>query len=185
MEEITDTPSLDFLKTTDSKVPIPDPSFLRKISYNQGTRKPDKELDKHERAYDAYCRWSALPRDEREPKTAQVFERKWGLPRNYTAYFKQREGYQEKRLAYFWDWMMDKFPDVVYEMYNRAVNKGSSVDARAFAELIAKHMDIDKPKQVIQPFLLIGVPQDKVDALFTPRGYEKVTDILPGEEVKK
>jgi hypothetical protein len=181
------SPKLEFLKIeSDSTIPIPDPSFLTK-AYKKSSdieRKEHKELTKYEREYDAFCRWNALPDDERNPKTIVAFEKKWKIPKGYTAYFRNRDDYRERQLRYFWDWMMEKWPNVVQSIYRGAV-KGSSAQAKTFAELIAKHTDLDKPQTTIQNLTLIGVPQDRINALAVPQGYEKVDKILPGEEVKK
>lgn len=194
MDKIPDMSSLDFLKnptqtsldgtSSITNIPIPSPEFLR---HEYAIKKsPDSTLIKHERAYEAFCRWSSLPKELRKPKTAKSFEEKWSLPRSYTEKFTQREDFRNKRLTYFWDWMMDNFPDVVYSMYKRAVSggKSSAADAKAFAELISKHLDIERPQTLIQPIALIGVPQEKIEKLFIPKGYEKTEGIIPGEVVK-
>lgn len=175
-------PKLDFLNFNDNKIPIPSPDFLRdsysKLPKKVGSEEKPKELTKHEKAYDAFCHWSAIPQDERKPTTIRAFERKWKVPDGYSSAFRQREDFHERRTRYFWEWMMDKFPDVVQAIYKGAV-KGNSAQAKTFAELVAKRIDTDKPKRVIQPFMVIGVPQEKVDKLFVAEGYEDIRDIVP------
>lgn len=173
---------LSFLKVSesDTMIPIPSPDFIKKVYKDQATQK-DTGLGRpfeKEREYDAFCKWIALPKDLRKPKKLYQFEDHWGMPRGYSERFKEREDFQRRRLQYFWEWMMDLFPDVVYAIYKRAT-KNSSVDARAFAEIILKKIDIEKPRVTISPMVLMGVPQDKIDALFVPKDYSNVQDIVP------
>lgn len=173
---------LSFLKVkdADTKIPIPSPDYLKKIFKDQGSRKDDgrgRPFEK-EREYDAFCKWLALPKELRKPKTVAQFEDKWGLSRSYTEHFKEKEDFQQRRLQYFWEWMMDLFPDVVYAIYKRAI-KNSSVDSRAFAEIILKKLDVEKPRINVSPMMIMGVPQEKIDALFIPKEYESVKEILP------
>lgn len=172
---------LSFLKPPDKEtnIPIPSPDFLRKI-YKKPTEggQGTGELVKYEREYDAYCHWAALPHEVRKPKNQQLFEKKWNLPKNYLAKFHQREGFQEKRLGYFWEWMMDKFPNVVYAIYQRAMGK-SSKDANIFVDLISKYISPERPRVQVSPMILVGVPQEKIDKLFIPEGYENIQDITP------
>ncbi len=173
---------LSFLKVKeeDTRIPIPSPDFIKKVYKDQASQK-DTGLGRpfeKEKEYDAFCKWIALPKDLRKPKKLGQFEDKWGLPRSYTEYFKEREDFQQRRLQYFWEWMMDLFPDVVYAIYKRAT-KNSSVDARAFAEIILKKLDVEKPRVQISPMVLMGVPQDKIDNLFVPKDYSDVKEIMP------
>ena len=163
-------------ETKENKIPIPSTDFLRKVY--KPREKENRDLVKYEREYDAYCRWAALPHDVRKPKRQEHFEKKWHLPKTYTAVFQRREDFQEKRLRYFWEWMMDKFPDVVYAVYQRALGK-SSKDANIFVDLISKYINPERPKVSISPMVLVGVPQEKIDNLFVPKGYEKLEDITP------
>ena len=148
-----DLPQLDFLQLgSETKIPVPTVSHLEK------TYKPkriEKEADgimtKHERAYDAFCRWSSLPHEIRSPKTLQQFEKKWKIPIGYTRNFRDRDEYRQKQLTYFWEWVLDHFPNVVYATYRGAL-KGSSAQSKIFTELVAKHLDIEKPVEKIQPF---------------------------------
>lgn len=153
------------------KIPIPNPSYLLKESKLAG-RKEDQTLTKYAKEYEDFCEWSSRPKELRKPKTAVEWERKNLLPKGYSQFFKQREDYSNKRLQYFWDWMMDLYPDVVYAVYQRASNaKGSDKAAGIFIDLLSKKMNLDKPKMQIQPMVLMGVPQDKIDALFVPKDY--------------
>ena len=157
-----------------SKFPFPDKKFFEAPS------KRNKKLvkqKKHKAAYDAYIRWSATPKELREPKTAVEFEKVWKLPKNYTtSNFVKRPDFYEKKMKYFWDWVMDKFPDVVHAVYRRAI-QNSTADARIFADLVAKRMENLAPKKErMTPFVMVGVPQEKINALFTPEDYEEVQD---------
>lgn len=132
-----------------------------------------RTMEKHEDAFKAFCRWAAQPEELRFPKTYKDFEIKWRLPKNYTHKWKEREDFQALRLKYFWNWMFDRFPDVVYAMYKRAI-RSSSADARVFAELVGKKLETDKPVAQINPFVLVGVSQEKIDNLFVPKKYDEV-----------
>ena len=175
--------SLDLLSKAQNLegLSIPDPSYLGKVYGGKLGEGKDGKLEKYEKEYDKYCQWSALPKELREPKTQDKFEKKWKIPKSYSYTFRKRKDFQNRRLAYFWDWMMDSFPDVVYAMYKRAIDK-SSVDARAFAELISKHIDVERPAQIIQSLAIIGVPQEKIDRLFIPKTFENIKGIIPIDE---
>lgn len=161
----------------DSKIPIPDVRYLTKANSNTG-KVENKPLLKYAKEYEQFCEWSALPKDLRKPKTAMEWERKHLLPKGYSNYFKSREDYMNKRLTYFWNWMMDLYPDVVYAVYQRASHaKGSDKAAGIFIDLLSKKMNLDKPKVQVQPMVLMGVAQDKIDALFVPKGYQEAIDI--------
>lgn len=167
---------LTFLKDKENKIPIPDPSYLKK-SNNSAT--PVKET-KYEREYDAFCRWSALPKDQRKPRKLKDFEKKWKIPQNYTEKFRLREDFEDRRLKYFWEWMMDRFPDVVQNIY-KASDKNMKA-SQIFVDLIAKHIKIEKPPVNVPNMMLVGVPQEKIDSLFVPKGYENVEDITPNAD---
>ena len=179
-DEITIPAELEeFKKEVKDNLPVPFPDYLRKQYAVSETRHSESEYKgKYEKEYNAFCKWAALPTDLRKPKTSTAFEIKWRLPRTYTEFFRDRPDFQEKRLRYFWDWMMDKFPDVVYAIYKRAVSK-SSTDARVLAELMGKHLEVHKPKVNVAPMILVGVPQERINNLFVPKGFENVKDITP------
>ena len=160
-------------KKIDVKIPIPNPAYLLKESKLAGKR-DDRPLAKYTKEYDEFCRWSALPKDLRNPKTALLWEKKNMMPRGYTQYFKQREDFTNNRLTFFWEWMMDVYPDVVYAVYQRATNKtkGSDKAAGIFIELLSRKMNLDKPKVQVQPMILMGIEQAKIDAIFMPKDYD-------------
>lgn len=163
------------------RLPIPDPSYLRKVY----SGKREGQLTKYEKEYEKYCQWSALPKRERNPKTAVSFERKWKIPKGYSLIFRERKDYENKRRMYFWRWMDDIFPEVIDVLYLQATEKGNTNAAKFFAEFMGKHIEVEKPAQIIQPLAIIGVPQDKIERLFTPKGYEDTKGIIPiDEEVK-
>lgn len=167
-------------KKVDTKIPIPNPSYLMKESKAVGQR-DSQPLVKYGKEYEKFCQWAALPKDLRKPKTAIEWEKKNLMPKGYTQFFKQREDYRNKTLTYFWEWMMDVYPDVVYSVYQESVNKKNMKAAQIFVDLLSKKMNLDKPKVQVQPMVLMGVPQEKIDALFVPKDYDK---IIPGETVK-
>lgn len=157
------------------RLPIPIPDFLQ-LGKKFDTRLRRRKKIKHKSAYEAFCRWAALPQEVRKPATQSEFERIWKLPKGYISVkWKVREDFQAKRLKHFWNWMFDKFPDVVYSIYKRAV-RNSSADARVFVEIIGKKLETDRPKSPVSPFFMIGVPQEKLDALFTPKEYDKAAE---------
>ena len=168
----------------DTKIPIPSPEYLKKMSNPASSHpgKSDPKLIKYQKEYEAYCRWAALPRTERKPKTAVEFERKNFLPKGYTNFFRGRDDFNDKRLTYFWEWMIDLYPDVVHAVYKRAVDKGGSRDAQIFIELLSKKMKLDVPRLQVAPMVLMGVPQEKIDALFVPKGYDG--EVIPGQVMK-
>lgn len=167
------------VKEVDTKIPIPNPSYLMKESKLANT-KGTQPLLKWRKEYEDFCHWSAMPKELRKPKTAQEWERKKQVPKGYTHYFKTREDYRQKVLTHFWDWMMDMYPDVVYAVYQRATNKGGSDKAAGiFIDLLSKKMNLDKPKVSVQPMVLMGVDQSKIDKLFTPKSYDDPM-LIPG-----
>lgn len=160
----------------ETKIPIPSPDFLKKPHKITSSATP---LTKYAKEFEKFCEWSALPKELRKPPDAKGFERKYMLPKGYTNYFKGREDYRDKTLTYFWEWMMDLYPEVVHATYKRAIAKSDKA-ATLFIELMNKHMNLDKPKVQVQPMILMGVPSEKIDALFTPKGYTEA--IIPGEK---
>lgn len=80
---------------------------------------------------------------------------------------------------------MDMLPDVVESQYKLAMKNGNTAAAKFFADLISKNEVLDAPVQKVQPFVLVGVPQDKIDQLFVPRGYEKADKLIPEGEVEE
>jgi len=176
LEKFDDFESADITPENITKIPIPDVSYLIKQNSNVG-RSESKPLTKYAKEFDKFCEWSALPKDLRKPKTAMEWERRNLMPKGYTNYFKSREDYMNKRLTYFWNWMMDLYPDVVYAVYQRASHaKGSDKAAGIFIDLLSKKMNLDKPQVQIQPMVLLGVPQERIDALFVPKGYQEAID---------
>lgn len=166
---------------TKEPLEIPDPLHLAvpKKGYNQ-----NKPLYDYDRAFYAFCRWSATPKALRKPKSEAAWEAANQLPKQYTQKFKDREEYRPQVMKNFWNLMMDLFPDVVYSVYQRAVKKkGSDKAAGIFIDLLSKRMKIDTPKVQVQPMVLMGVPQEKVNALFTPKNFDN-DNIIPEEKVK-
>jgi hypothetical protein len=172
LEELEELSTQDLTpEKLEVKIPIPSPTYLLKQSKLVG-KSTDQPMVKYAKEYDAYARWAALPKEERKPKTAVEWERKNKLPKGYTQFFRQREDFSNKRLTYFWEWMMDIYPEVVYAVYQRATaKKGSDKAAGIFIDLLSKKMNMDKPRVQVQPMVLMGVQQEKIDALFTPQGY--------------
>lgn len=169
-------------------ISIPSPEYVMKknslIKGSSTSAVGTQKMTKYEKEYDEFCHWSAIPKAERKPKTVDEWERQHTIPHGYTKFFKKREDYRDKRLTYFWEWMMDVFPEVVYNVYKRAL-VSSPKDAAMFIDLIAKRMNLDKPRQQIQPMIIMGVAAEKIDALFTPKNYENVKELVPEKEVKK
>jgi len=153
---------------------LPIPDFLN-IDKKLIPQERHRAMEKHEDAYKAFCKWAALPQEVRIPQTQDEFEKKWMLPKGYTSKWKEKEDFQANRLKYFWNWMFDKFPDVVYAVYKRAI-RNSARDATIFAQLIGKKLETEKPVAQINPFVLVGVPQERIDKLFVPKNYDKVYD---------
>lgn len=176
--------SIGDIKKSVNGIEIPDPTYLTE---GAGTKdSPDAEFKKHGRAYEAYLRWSALPKKERDPATELSFEKKWGLPKAYCAHvFRARKDFSSRRLYYFWEWMLEKLPDIVYSQYEKVIKDGNTMAAKFFADLIAHKLDVDKPEAVIQPLTIIGVPQEKIQQLFTPKKFEDVKGIIPIDQVEK
>lgn len=165
------------MKTAQPNFDLPIPTFLN-VDKTATPSVRNRPKDKHADAYEAYCKWAALPQEVRQPTTKTEFEKLWKLPRLYTWKWDQTEDFQAKRLNYFWNWMFDKFPDVVYSIYKRATAKsgGSSADAKIFADIVGKKLDTEKPSLRITPFMLVGVAHEKIEELFTPKEYIPVAD---------
>ncbi len=164
---------------TDTKIPIPNPSYLMKESKNVMATHSQQPLVKYGKEFEEFCEWSAKPKELRKPKTAGEWEKKNLIPKGYSQYFKTREEFRTKTLSYFWDWMMDMYPDVVYAVYQRATNKkGSDKAAGIFIDLLSKKMNLDKPRVQVQPMVLMGVDQSKIDKLFTPKSYD-APELIP------
>ena len=199
------TPSLEFLKPPDDTIgtnqnqstkipipplpPIPDPSFLKNeltplIPAARGAAPLEqRDLRKYDKEFDEFCRWAAFPDYLRKPRTAIAFEKKWGLPKSYTFHFRMREEYQQKRTFYFYEWFMDKWPNLVDKAYKRAMGD-STADFRVLAEMVVKKIDVEKPQVNVSPMVIIGVPQERIDKLFTPKGFDTPPKIIQGETVK-
>lgn len=176
LEDLT----LEDLKSADldTKIPIPSPKHLRK-THQMSASMEATPMKKYGKEYELFCEWAAMPKDLRKPKTAVEFEKRYLLPKSYTNYFKSREDFRDKTLTYFWNWMMDIYPDVVYAVYKQSVDNKNMKAAAIFLELISKKMNLDKPRVQVQPMVLMGVPQEKIDALFVPKDYDNIADITP------
>ena len=131
-----------------------------------------KMKSKYDNAYEPYIRWSASPKQIRDPRTEVDFEKRWKLPKGHCSkQFRRRPDFHSKKMKYFWQWVFDKYPDVIYAVYQRAINK-STADAKIFSDIIKQRLEVDAPKPQMTPFVLVGVPQEKINNLFTPAGYE-------------
>ncbi len=162
----------------DRKIPIPSMDHLTKVNSNVG-KTDSKELTKYSKEYEEFCKWAALPKELRKPKTAIDWEKRNLLPKGYSNYFKSRDDFATKRWTAFWDWMMDLYPDVVYAVYQRASHaKGSDKAAAIFIDLLSKKMNLDQPRVQVQPMVLMGVPQESIDKLFVPKGYVEAEQVI-------
>ena len=187
-----DIPNLDFLKPQDgkrekldTKIPpsldIPDPSYLTKeFTAIPHIVKRESSMKEHAVAYEQFCRWASLPSYVRKPTTAQGFEKKWGLPKGYHNKFRTREDYQQKRTFYFYEWVLDRWPGAVDAAFKRAM-KDSSADFKILADMIGKRTEVNRPAVNIAPMVIVGVAQEKIDKLFTPKGFENPPKIIQGE----
>jgi hypothetical protein len=153
---------------------VPVPKFLQ-VEKERKLAQRDRKHDKHQEAYEEFCKWSALPQELRDPKTQKDFEQLWKLPPRYTTRWKETEDFQSKRLQHFWRWAYDQLPDIAWSIVKRAKLR-SPKDAQIFIDLLGKKMDAEKPPSRITPFVLVGVPQDKIEDLFVPKEYEPVID---------
>lgn len=148
---------------------FPEPDFFKPPKTEQHIV---RKSEKHGAAYRAFIRWSATPKPLREPKLMKDFEKQWKLPNRYcSSNFIVRADFHEKKMAAFWNWMFDKAPEVVYAIYRRAITN-STADAKIYIDLISKRLETQKPMPRIQPFMLVGVPQEKIDALFVPEALD-------------
>lgn len=171
----------EFIKLPDSdtRIPIPSPAVLRQIPRYKQSSKTVTKYNTHEKAYDAFCKWIVLPESLRKPKKIYQFELKWDLPKRTTEYFREREDFDQRRMRYFWEWVMDKAPTVVETLYKKATREGNVTAARVYMELLSKKMDQVKPKLPVSSMMIVGIPQEKIDKLFTPKEYENIEDITP------
>ena len=164
---------------------FPDKKFFEKPKVDKPPNKTnDGGLIKHKDAYEAYIKWAGTPRELREPKTIKEFEKLWHLPNTYVyGNFTNRSDFQERRMKFFWSWMFDRFPDVIYAVYRRAITN-STADAKIFAEIVGKKLETDAPRSKMTPFVLVGVPQEKINNLFVPEGYEEA-EVVDGDAASK
>ena len=54
------------------EIPIPSPAYLTKQLAASPTEN-DQVMTKYAKEYEAFCRWAALPKDLRKPKTANKY----------------------------------------------------------------------------------------------------------------
>lgn len=152
----------------------------------KSSRKPTAIVDKankHDEAYQAFIRWSGTPSKLRDPKTIKEFESVWKLPKRYASNeFKRRSDYHERKMKFFWTWMFDKFPDVIYAVYRRAITN-STADARIFADIVGKKLETEAPKARMTPFVMVGIPQEKINDLFIPESYEEA-EVVDADSTK-
>lgn len=163
--------TLELLKNpSDTSIPIPsvDASHLQNNMPAIPGRPTQQKRMKYEKEYDAFCRWAALPKEQRKPKRIADFEKENGIPKNYHQHFRQRDDYQELRTKYFYEWLWDIYPDLVNAAYNRAM-RNSTADFKVLSEIISKRMEVDKPRVSVSPMLILGVPQEKLDKLMQPK----------------
>ena len=146
----------------------PDPEFLSKTFRAIPGKQTPMKTTKYEKEYDAFCHWTALPEELRNPKTLGQFERRWGIPKNYTAHFREREDYQSRRLKYFWNWYMELWPNLIYRAYQRAM-KTSTADFKALSELVARNAEAVAPKMAVTPLVILNVAPEKTEKLFEPK----------------
>ena len=172
--------SLDVTKLPDL-FEFPEPEFFKKPKVKKVKNKQKFKTVERQKAYEAYIRWAATPKSLREPKTEAAFERVWKLPKmTVSRSFKNREDFHQKRMTHFWNWVFDRYPDVIHAVYRRAI-QNSTADAKIFSDLVAKRLETTSPvKPKMTPFMLVGVPQEKINALFTPEGVEEA-EVIDGE----
>lgn len=161
-------------KTFVPQIPLPD---FKENKDMVEAMKPKRELYKREAEYEAYCEWCATPQQEREPKTQLGFERKYHLSPGYTRNFRKRAEFRLKVFKLMLEYWIDKYPNLVYAQYKKAVKEGDTNAAKLVSEIISKNLDVEVEKKTVQPFVLVGVPQEKIDRLFTP------PEVIEGEEV--
>ncbi len=164
--------SLELLKN------IPSPDYLT-TKTKVKVRKQNQPFDKHGEAYEEFCKWMSYPKEIRQPPTQMEFEAKWGLSKNYTSHWKERDDFRAKWLKGFWRWTINKYPDVVYAVYRRAVQK-STADAKLFSDIVGQELDVKKEKEggnKLQPIFMVGIPQEAIDKFAgIPKGYGEVAD---------
>ena len=170
----TTIPISDSLSGKVGRKTLPLPDFLFEKNSIR-SRKGNTGMVKHQGNYHDFCQWAALPEELRKPKTQAEFERAKKLTPYQTTEWKKRDDFYGLRLKYFWDWMFEEFPNVVYAVIKRAKRK-SSADARIFADLIGKKLEVDKPRINMQPIFMIGVNQNDIDRFQIPEGYEDVVE---------
>ena len=172
----------------DSSAEIPVPTFNHIAKINEDFAKVDKpktdRLNKYDSVYDDFCRWSSLPTEYRKPVSVAQFEKNYKIPKGYAFTFKRREDFASRCKRYMWEWIRERFPDFVQNMFTKAIKEGNASAIKFFAELIVSDIEMDKPKPIIQPFMILGVNQEKIDRLFQSDEIKKmkVEDVIPAEE---
>ena len=78
-----------------------------------------------------------------------------------------------------YEWIRELFPSFIHKMYVKATDEGNSSAIKFFGEMVAKDMEVDKPKPTIAPFMIVGVPQSKIDAMFAPDELRVVEEAEP------
>lgn len=165
---------------------IPVPEFLTK-NQKVKRKKKNRQKDKHGDAFVAYAKWFATPSDKRDPPTKKEFMKIWKLPPHYVYNWEDDEEFLHMVDRHYWRWLYGLLPDITQAAFERAVSRtrGSSQDAKLLMELIGKRMQINKPATRIQPFFLIGVDQNKIEDLFTPKKYIEAAEVTLERERKR
>lgn len=157
----------------DASIPLPPMSEIEKLKNATIEKKDERVLNKHDKAYDDFCRWISVPEKNRVPKTMKDFERKYKLPNGYCSnVFKKRSDFYQRYYLHMWEWIRELYPNFIHEQYLQAVKAGNPSSIKFFGEMVAKDMSIEKPRDTIQPIMIVGVTQEKINKLFTPDGEE-------------
>lgn len=152
---------------------LPVPDFLTKKNESR-VRKKKRKKDKHKDAFLAYAKWYSTPAEMRDPPTKTAFAKLWKLPSvNYMYHWEDEEEFLHLASKHYWKWMFSILPDISHAAYQRAIAKtrGSSQDAKLLMELIGKRFERNNTPQRIQPLIMVGVDQNKIEELFTPTEY--------------
>lgn len=165
---------------------IPVPDFLKKDK-KVTPQQRKKKKEKHQDAYEEYAKWYATPSVDRDPPTKKEFMKLWKLPYGYVYKWEDDEEFLAMVDKHFWKWLYSKLPDIAEASFQRAIAKtrGSAQDTKILLELIGKRVDINKPAQRIQPFMLVGVDHDKIEELFTPPEYIEAAEVTMERQRKR
>lgn len=96
--------------------------------------------------YSQFVNWYSLPEHLRDPRTQRDFAKEYRVNEHTLVEWKNSENFHNDCVSATREWAQDKYPNVMYALYRKAVKDGSAQEVKLWLKAVMG-IDLDSPSK--------------------------------------